>query len=254
MIYRFTVMLLIWVVSLLPSPVPASNHTQPGYDLDALSTSELESRLEEIDTQLENLASFSLRGGIGSIGYRSFWEEDSQWIEIELDNTYPIYEIVLVPCLWRHPTEGFQPDAFPRQLCVMAGTGADTSGSVIIEYSQNDDIPKGMEPLVLPISGIEASWIRIEATELSERNFDGQKVLQFAEILIFSGEENVALHSPVKYSTSDRRGMTGAWSERFLVDGFKEPKSKGVIDIERTADDRLCELLVLHRGSPFPTE
>lgn len=186
----------------------------------SLPTSQLEKRLEEIDDQLENLASFSLRGGIGAIGYRSYWNDELQWIEIELDGTYPIDEIVLVPCLWRHPKTGFQPDAFPAKLRILAGDNTNKESTLITEYTQTIGTEQTVAPLVLPISQINASWIRIEATELNKRHFDGHKVLQLSEVLVFSGTSNVALHRPVTCSSSDQRGIVGAWNKSFLVDGF----------------------------------
>ena len=212
--------LLPWILGVLPVCCHAGRERPPPDDLSALDTSQLEERLAAIDAQLENLASFSLRGGIGSIGYRSYWDSATQWIEIELDQAYPIHQIILTPCLSRHPTEGFRPDAFPRELRVLAGTSADRTGSVIAHYRESDGHAQGIEPLILPVSGSIASWIRIEATDLSVRNFDDHKVLQLSEVLIFSGSENVALQRPVKCSSSDERGLTGAWHKRFLVDGF----------------------------------
>jgi hypothetical protein len=189
--------LLPWIAALLPFSGGGSHQPQLQEDWRALPTSHLEERLVEIDAQLDTLASFSLRGGIGSIGYRSYWESERQWVEIELSRTYPIHEIILTPCLTRHPNEGFQSDAFPLELNVRAGTGSDRTGTVIAEYTHAEGSGHGIEPLILPVSGTLASWIRIEATELSARRFDRHKVLQLSEILIFSGSENVALHRPV---------------------------------------------------------
>lgn len=187
---------------------------------DPMTVAQLESRLSAIDEQLQALSSYSLRGGTGAIGYRSFWQDDSQWIEIKLDRVYPIDEIILVPCLWRHPTRGFLADGFPRQIRVLGGTDPDGPGTEIATFQQSQDIPQGIEPLVLSTSRVQASWIRIEATGLTDRYFDKHRVLQLAEIMVFSGPENVALHRPVTTSSSDHRGLSGAWHERFLVDGF----------------------------------
>ncbi len=211
-------LLLQWGFCLLPCKVIGSDPAQAEPHLTNVSTSELENRLQEIDAQLENLASFSLRGGIGSIGYRSYWDNPRQWIQIELDTAYPIDQIVLVPCLWRHPTKGFQPDAFPRGLRVFAGTNSNPEGSLIAEYRATKGMASGIGPLIIPVAASMANWIRIEADDLSERNFDGQQVLQLAEVLIFSGSVNVALHRPVTCSSSDRRGLTQAWNEIYLVD------------------------------------
>ncbi len=197
-----------------------SEQEQLNEELESLSIGELESKLGNIDSQLENLSSFSLRGGTGAIGYRSTWGASTQWIEILLDKSYPLDEIILVPCLWRHPSKAFLPDAFPKKLRILAGSDHGRTQTEIASYSQSEDFPKGIEPLVIPLSGIEASWVRIEATELSERYFDSKKVFQLSEVLLFSGEENIALNRPIKFSSTDRRGVSRVWNERYAVDGF----------------------------------
>ena len=56
--------------------------------LDQLNLSQLEVRLSEIDSRLRSLAPFSLRSGIGVIGFRSNWRGSRQrheWIEVTLD-------------------------------------------------------------------------------------------------------------------------------------------------------------------------
>lgn len=248
--------LLIPLSLALALPCAAENLTgKQDVDFGAMHVDQLESRLIAIDDQLQELSSYSLRGGTGAIGYRSFWEDDTQWIEITLDQTYPIEEVVLVPCLWRHPTRGFLADAFPRQIRVLGGTEANGLGTEIASYQQGKDVPKGIEPLVLPTTRIEASWIRIEATELTDRYWDKQSVLQFSEIMVFSGSENVALHSAVTTSTSDHRGSSGAWHERFLVDGFTPYLMDSALGSSSAAFIAFAEVgssFTLDLGAPFP--
>lgn len=224
-------------------------------EFDAMTVTQLESRLTGIDDQLQELSSYSLRGGTGAIGYRSFWEDDTQWIEIKLDQTYAIDEVVLVPCLWRHPTRGFLADAFPRRIRVLGGTSPNGIGTEIATYKQSQDVPKGIEPLVLTTKRTQASWIRIEATELTDRYWDKQSVLQFAEIMVFSGSENVALHRAVTTSTSDHRGSSGAWHERFLVDGFTPylmDSARGSSSAAFIAFAEVGSNFSLDLGEPFP--
>ncbi len=241
----------------LPLSIPGLAQPRPGWQddqFDAMSVAQLESRLTGIDDQLQDLSSYSLRGGTGSIGYRSFWQDDSQWIEIKLDRAYPIDEIVLVPCLWRHSTRGFLADAFPRRIRVFGGIDPDGPGTEIAAYQQTPGTLKGIEPLVLPTSPLLASWIRIEASELTDRYFDKHSVLQLAEIMVFSGSENVALHCPVTASSSDRRGLSGAWHEHFLVDGFTPylmDSARGSSSMAFVAFADVGSSFTLDLGAPF---
>ncbi|MFC1766474.1 discoidin domain-containing protein, partial [Planctomycetota bacterium] len=190
--------------------------------LKELSLTGLEQRLTTIDSALEQLAHYSLRSGIGAIGYRSLAHETAdhpEWVHVELDRDYPIQEIVLVPTIWRDTEKGFQSDGFPTAFRILAGTAGDHTGTVVAEYRSADNIQPGIAPLVIPINEISASWVRVEVQCLSTRAFDRKHAFQLAELMVFSHTENVALRQSVETSTI-RPGYAGAWDQRFLVDGF----------------------------------
>ncbi len=189
---------------------------------DALSTNELESRKEAIQKELKHLARASLRGGVGGIGYRSRPSDNadySYWVEIDLEETHVVDEVVLVPVLWRDMEEGFQADAFPAAFRILAGTGEDRDGKVIAEYTNGTAKELGISPIVLPVPETPASWIRVEATKLSRRSHDNRFVFQLSEIFVFSGGKNVGLRKPVTTASANPREPSGAWGEKFLVDG-----------------------------------
>ncbi|MBT5902503.1 MAG: ATP-binding protein, partial [Opitutaceae bacterium] len=187
-----------------------------------LSITHLEERLQSIDDELTRLAQYSLRSGIGSIGYRSNphgQSKSKEWVEIDLGEMGPIDEVVLVPTIWRDTDKGFQADAFPTGFRVLAGGPDDPSGRVIAESQFLGQILPRVAPLRIATPGASGSWIRIEASELSARAFDGEFVLHLAEVLVFRGEENLALSRPLRTSSNINDGA-GAWDQRFLVDGF----------------------------------
>ena len=186
------------------------------------SIGDLEKRLVEIDTELEQLASLSLRSGVGAIGYRSraYDECDRQeWIKIDLINEQTIDQVILVPSIWRDTKTGFRADGFPVEFRIIAGTAQDTEGTVVATYGEKDQLLPRIAPLVIPCKGVSASWIRVEATELSPRAWDGKYILQLFEILVFHNEENVALRKHVTTSSPDQNEGE-ARDRRYLVDGF----------------------------------
>lgn len=142
-----------------------------------------------------------------------------EWIEIDLGAATAIDEIVLVPTIRRDTNGGFKDDAFPKGFKIYAGGQEDSKGTLIAD-SETEKIPHpGIAPLHIKTTGVSGSWIRIEATELGQRAFDGLYVFQLAEVLVFNGQENVALKRPVKAS-SDSKDFAEAWSLDFVVDGF----------------------------------
>lgn len=195
--------------------------TALGGDLDGLSIADLQRRLAEIDVELAGLAHVSLNSGVGPIGFRSQDHSDAEhleWAQVDLGRVAAIDEVVLVPTLWRDMTAGFVSDAFPANLRIIAGTTGDPAGSVVAEFKNTADLLPRIAPLVVPTGGIRASWVRIEADRLSPRAFDGKFIFQLAELLVFAGEENLALHRPV--SISSNAGELAAWNRGCLVDGI----------------------------------
>ena len=150
-------------------------------DLSERSLATLENQLAEVDAELQRLAKFSLRGGIGAIGFRSQFHdssENTEWVRIDFEDEFSIDEIVLVPNLWRDTDKGFKADGFPAQFRIFAGTENDPDGTVIAEYTSEESSLSRVGPLLIPIDdSVVASWVRVEATHLSRREFDRQYLL-----------------------------------------------------------------------------
>lgn len=187
-----------------------------------LSLSNLEQRLFNVDHELNQLASLSLLSGVGSVGYRSQAHTsptEPESIQIDLGKDVVIDQIVLVPTLWRDTKTGFRADGFPREFRIIAGTAGDTDGTVLASYGSSTRLVPRTAPLVVSCPGTVASWVRVETAVMSPRAWDGKYIFQLAEILVFSGEENVALRSPVQISSPEGTGGLG-WDKKYMVDGF----------------------------------
>jgi signal transduction histidine kinase len=207
------------LVGILPTMAPPIG-TDP--QLGNLSLTHLEQRLSTIDADLQQLAQYSLRSGIGPVGYRSKTHStaaNTEWIRIDLGQETPIDRIVLVPTIWRDTEKGFIDDGFPLEFSIIAGNHPDPNGTVLAHFGAQDRLLPRIAPLIVPCSGTTASWIRIEATVLSSRAWDGKYILQLDEILVFNGHENMALKQPVRASSS-RRPELPARRLQNLVDGF----------------------------------
>ena len=193
-----------------------------GVKVEEHSLEQLEQRLSDIGSRLNEVAHLSLRSGSGSIGYRSMsfnsGADTQEWVEIQLEEARVIDEVILVPALSRSAQSDFHADAFPQALRIWAGTDDDRQGRLVGTFHADSSMLPRIAPLALKIQPISASWIQIEATQMSRRDFDGKFCLQLSEVMVFSGNVNVALHQRV-LASSDSRDNYGAWSKEYLTDG-----------------------------------
>lgn len=210
------------IITLISCLVAASVlHSQRAQPLAELSIAELENLQAGINDRLELLAEFSFQSGVGSNGNRSAAHKESnhvEWFEVRLPELQAIDQIVLVPHIVMDYNTGLASDGFPMELQIIAGTEAHPEGELVIRTR-----PQGgkqhIAPFIFPTPGLNASWIRVEATELSTRAWDNRYNFQLAEILIFQGDTNLALAREVTAS-SQSFGYDSSRNERYLVDGF----------------------------------
>lgn len=189
--------------------------------LAALSLEALEARAQEIERELGELALEKVAGGIGSVGFETYLHDGpdhAEWVEVDWGKPVPIDQVVLVPTIWREKKGGVTADGFPLEFRVLAGSGADKEGAVIATFTEKDGHLPRSAPLMIPCE-TSASWVRVEATLLSQRAYDRYFNMQFSELMVFSGEENVALKQEVK-SSSTGREEGGRRARSQLTDGF----------------------------------
>ncbi|MGJ8656604.1 MAG: sensor histidine kinase [Akkermansiaceae bacterium] len=212
-------LLIIQILFLLAiTLVPSRGNS--AISLDQQSISQLEEKRDAMEAELKHLANFTLREEVGSNGYRSSQTKDanrSEWVEVDLGQEISIDEIVLVPTLARSAT-GIQSEGFPIAFRILAGTKDDKAGKVIASFSEQDQLSPRIAPLLVPCSGKVASWVRVEATRLSSRRYDGKYALQLSELLVFSGSKNYALRRPVRGPQPDRVPIN-SWKLSYLTDG-----------------------------------
>jgi len=181
----------------------------------------LRERLEEIDAELDRLASFSLQTSVGPIGWRSNMYTDAdhtEWIRIDLGSEQEIDLIALVPALTRGSYNTYHADGFPLSFSILAGSADDPEGKLIASFEEGDGVLPRIAPLSIACPGTRASWIKVVVTKLGTLAWNGEKVLQLAEVMVFRGKENVALGRPVTTS-SQGDFHQGARQKAFLVDG-----------------------------------
>jgi len=186
----------------------------------SMSLVELQERKNEIEVELLRLAHDSLNSGVGPIGYRSKVYDSPdhvEWVQVDLGTETSIDEVVLVPALWRDTELGFVSDAFPETFRIFVGSG-DEEGELVAEVEDASPFLPRTAPLIVDTKGARGSWVKLEASKLSRRAFDGGYIFQLSELLVLDGEINRALKRPVT-SSSPAQGLE-AWNQGCLVDGI----------------------------------
>lgn len=184
----------------------------------------LETRISEVEAELNHLAKFTIRGGVGAVGYRSRTRSDAvhprEWVQITLPSASMVDRIVLIPCLWRNQNGQLTADSFPLDFKIIGGTENDTEGVLLAERNnrRHHYLPR-IAPLTIKIAPTRLSWVRIQAEALSPRIWDNNLCLQLSEALIFEGHNNVALNAQVSASSSEENTY-GARRMSYLVDGY----------------------------------
>jgi signal transduction histidine kinase len=216
---RFIQLIFAAVLSALPT-TEAMASTPP----DTLTLTQLETRLEEIDAELSQLARLTLRTGVGNVGWLSITKKNrtaAEWVQIELSGNTLIDRVVLAPIIWNDAEKGPQADGFPEALEIVAGTKDDPKGTVIARIGPETHMLPRVAPLVIDLPPTLASWIRIQSTRLAFHAKGEQYRFKLSEILVFSGERNVALNRPVSVSSSVDTGWgAAAFYKEALVDGL----------------------------------
>ncbi|NDV62060.1 hypothetical protein G0Q06_06345 [Puniceicoccales bacterium CK1056] len=183
----------------------------------ALSTSELENHIREIDERLGTLAQIRMRSDIGAVGYRS--ETDHfDVIELTFDQEAVVDQIVVVPVIHSNPSDGFMPFCFPVKFDLELFDRNGIPIKTVARYQRAENELAGIAPLIFPFPPTKAAGIRINITQFSIRELDKIPALELSEVMVFEGNVNVALGCQVKTTSNPAR-----WSRHrrpeFLVDG-----------------------------------
>ena len=216
----------------------------------------IEQREKGIRSTIDRLAQRSTAAGVGSVGTESRLHshpKNTEWVQVAWEKPVPIDQVVLVPMLFL-TNQGYTATGFPREIRVVAGTPENPEGVAIAALSKESSLLPRSTPLVIPCQ-TTASWVRVEAHMLSKRFTNDAYAFQLSELLVFSGEENVALQG--KVTTSSIGNQEGQQRNRSaLVDGYLPyvmnapgPKTGGLAFTQQA--DVECALTI-DLGSPSP--
>ena len=179
--------------------------------------------LESKKQHLAKLASYSPRGEVGAIGYRSKTHRSDQveeWVQVEFETPAWIDEVVLVPSMRRDSKEGLQAAGFPEKFELLV-TSADGSVERITMDDKVDSFLPRIAPLVVPLDQpLQAKSVKLRALRLGNIGWNDTFAFALAEMMVFSEGLNVALHQEVSARTNGRSyAIARSRDLRYLVDG-----------------------------------
>lgn len=156
-------------------------------------------------------------GASASLGYHavvSHSADDVKWVQVDLGKPVSIDSVKLHSM--NHEVPGF---GFPLRFSIIASDDPEfKSSDIIADHTKDDFANPGATVVSFDAKGIKHRYVRVTANRLFHRTAgDHTFCFALAELEVFSGGNNVALHAPVTAldSTEDY-----GWSKAQLTDGL----------------------------------
>jgi len=137
-------------------------------------------------------------------------------VQVDLLASLPVDAVALVPALHDAPTEGGRSYGFPQQFRVDLSDDPEFAEFSPVAAFMEADFPEpGISPAVFVPGGLKARYVRLTVTKPAV--VEGQYGFALAELMVLSGQRNVAIGKPVKAKRSV--AMAPRWATANLVDG-----------------------------------
>jgi signal transduction histidine kinase len=210
---------ILALLGLAASPVPATERTW--LDRAAASVSvELRrsaARLMEIDSELAELP---VPPGVPSGVSNGFCTapalpgQEKPWLELTFPATTQIDMVALIPAVSvgsERPLGGY---GFPRRFRVLCTAGDGTPKWQPLDHTRTEFPNPGIYPVTARFAPRTVTTVRIEVEESWQP--DAPSVLALAELMVLSGNRNIAVAAPVQSSSTVANSI--AWRRANLVD------------------------------------
>jgi signal transduction histidine kinase len=188
-----------------------------------LSIRSLKSEIRQLESEITPLPHLLLNPSPWTLGYRSDWITDqhqTHTIDLWFNTPAPIDLIALLPATYSPSSTEVEPFGFPERFTIER-IMRDGSSALIVDYSQQDYIVSGIEPQLFQLAEPAlADGLRITILRHAENPtwWKTEFITALSEIMVFSGDWNVALGAEVEASSDHPFGYV--WTRHGLVDGF----------------------------------
>ncbi len=179
----------------------------------------VESRLQQLQAELESLPAGPDRPDFSISGYRSeaaAMAETEKWVQVDLGRVMPVDDIVMIPAVVPSPTGTAVPLGFPRRFVVELSLTADFAARVSAGDFGAEAFPDpGLAPVILRKVGRVARYVRVTAREL--RGEPDNYFFALGELAVTSGNRNVAQGAAVEARDAL---ASPRWKPSALTDGI----------------------------------
>lgn len=179
------------------------------------TTAQLDDELKVIDQELAKLPELAVVSSSQKVGFKTgvTTRESVRWLAVELPGEAVADTVVLAPVLAKAATGLVAGYGFPVRF-VLEALDAEGRATIIFDATQEDFPNPGCYPVVARFEPRRIKRVRLTATEAW--SVDGPETLAMAELLILSGNRNLA--AGAKVTCSSTRAAPRVWTRGGLVD------------------------------------
>lgn len=156
-----------------------------------------------------------------TFGFRARSEEaaTSSWVQVDLKESLEIDQIAVI--LADPPSPIPDPTVrFPYPMKIEISEDSEMLGAVEVGHFNPSQISViGSNPLIIPVSHSKARYVRISVQGGKK---GGQMSFELAELMVYSGTNNVALGKPV---SALHPAVEKPWAPAYLVDGYSSRRN-----------------------------
>ncbi|EDY22074.1 histidine kinase [Chthoniobacter flavus Ellin428] len=138
------------------------------------------------------------------------------WVQVDLRSSQPIDWIALVPAQLDFQSFDRTAYGFPKRFRIDISDDREfITFTTVANFTESDFPDPGVAPVAVKLTGQQARYVRVTVTKFALEN--GQYFFALAELMVLSGNRNIAISRPV--SVSGRYELPPRWSQQYLVDG-----------------------------------
>lgn len=179
------------------------------------TSAQLKDELKVIDKELAKLPELAVNSTSQRVGFKTgvTTGENVRWLGVELAGEAVADTVVLAPALAKAATGVVAGYGFPERF-VLEVFDAGGQATVLLDASREDFQNPGCYPVIARFEPRRIKRVRLTATK--PWSLDGPEVLAMAELLILSGNRNLAAGAHV--TSSSTRAAPRTWTRAGLVD------------------------------------